>query len=221
MGYQARGWSVEPIVWKPFLAGLVASLVHHRDFRLVFLSRFFFQMGIATVQGFLQYFVSDCLVTDLPPTVAVSVVMLPLLVLSPISAALAPRDAPRRVVYAAAAVMVWACLCLASLRSFLAVMAVCGVFGIAYGPFMSVEFAMVIAVLPDPKTAARDISLWHTALVLPQIMASPIAGMLRDALQPVGNDLGVVCLGYKVVYVVCIGYLLLGVLATRLIRSID
>jgi Na+/melibiose symporter-like transporter len=42
--------SLPPISWRPFLWDLIKPLVHHRDFRLVFVSRFLYQLGIATVQ---------------------------------------------------------------------------------------------------------------------------------------------------------------------------
>lgn len=62
-----------------------------RDFRLVFISRFFFQISIATIQQFLQYWIADCASAGLPSEQAVSLALLPLLVLSPIGAFFIPQ----------------------------------------------------------------------------------------------------------------------------------
>lgn len=43
-----------PIEWGPFLKALISPLWLHRDFRMVFISRFLFQLGIATIQQFMQ-----------------------------------------------------------------------------------------------------------------------------------------------------------------------
>ncbi|KAJ3219776.1 hypothetical protein HDU67_009588 [Dinochytrium kinnereticum] len=46
--------TLKPISWGPFLVDMIRPLYTNSDFRLVFISRFLFQLGIATVQQFLQ-----------------------------------------------------------------------------------------------------------------------------------------------------------------------
>lgn len=85
---------------------------------------------------------------------------------------------------------------------------------------MTVEFAMLMDVLPSQDNVARDMSLWHTALILPQIISTPIAGWLLDWFQAIGK--GVVhCLGYKVTNLCTIGYLIAGALVTKYINGIQ
>ena len=87
---------------------------------------------------------------------------------------------------------------------------------------MSTEFAMLMDVLPSHKDVARDMSLWHTALVLPQILSTPLAGYLLDYFQEIGLRDGVVhCLGYKVINSFTIFYLVLGSIVTAFIRGIS
>ncbi|KAJ3081180.1 hypothetical protein HDU99_006376, partial [Rhizoclosmatium hyalinum] len=83
--------SLPPINWKQFAKDLVKPLITHRDFRLVFVSRFLFQLGIATVQQFLQYWIGDCVETDIPADQAVSMALIPLLVLAPITSMFIPH----------------------------------------------------------------------------------------------------------------------------------
>lgn len=51
------------------------------------------------------------------------------------------------------------------------------IFGLGFGCFVAVDFAMVLDVLPDAEERAKDLAVWHQALVLPQLIATPI-GML-------------------------------------------
>ncbi|KAI8813226.1 major facilitator superfamily domain-containing protein [Cladochytrium replicatum] len=202
-------------------------LVQHRNFRLVFISRLLFQLGVFTVQQFLQYWVADCVDTKLPSTQAVSLALLPLLIVSPIGAAAVARGkfAQRRkpIIYASASAMALACVLMLGTTTFTGALAASTIFGIGYGPFLSVEFALLMDVLPDAQNAARDISLWHTALVLPQVLATPVIGWARDFFQMLGDPahLDIHCLGYKVVYSTCLGYFIAGAWVTFLIFGVE
>ncbi|KAJ3032789.1 hypothetical protein HK097_005072 [Rhizophlyctis rosea] len=104
--------------------------------------------------------------------------------------------------------MILTCLLLMFVKSFPSAIFCSALFGLGYGPFISVEFAMLMDVLPRGEDAARDMSLWHAALVLPQIVATPVAGAVRDFVQPFSGVVGVECLGYKVIFGVCVVYFL-------------
>ncbi len=49
-----------------------------------------------------------------------------------------------------------------------------------FGTFVSVDFAMVLDVLPKASDRAKDLAVWHQALILPQLIATPIGGIIRD-----------------------------------------
>ena len=79
---------------------------------------------------------------------------------------------------------------------------------------------MLMDVLPSEKEAAKDMALWHSALVLPQIVATPVAGWLLDLFQSVGRPT-YQCLGYNVVNGVCIVYFIIGAYVTTLLQKIE
>ncbi|KAI9094329.1 major facilitator superfamily domain-containing protein [Phlyctochytrium arcticum] len=209
-----------PIQWRPFLISLVRPLWVDRDFRLVFMSRFVFQLGIATIQQFMQYWIKDSVETAMPATRAVSLALLPLLGISPISALLIPSRRRKITVYVAALLMSCTAIILATAHTFPLALLASSIMGVGYGPFISVEFAMLIDVLPSGKDAAKDMSLWHSALVLPQIVATPIAGWIRDLGQEWGETWGVVGLGYKIIFSLCVVYFISGALVTRAISKV-
>eukprot|EP00304_Pavlova_gyrans_P011798 CAMPEP_0206039370 /NCGR_PEP_ID=MMETSP1466-20131121/4713_1 /ASSEMBLY_ACC=CAM_ASM_001126 /TAXON_ID=44452 /ORGANISM="Pavlova gyrans, Strain CCMP608" /LENGTH=80 /DNA_ID=CAMNT_0053414005 /DNA_START=29 /DNA_END=268 /DNA_ORIENTATION=- len=57
------------------------------------------------------------------------------------------------------------------------------VFGLGFGCYLAVDFAMVLDVLPDASDAAKDMAVWSIALTLPQMLATPVGGFLLDAFQ--------------------------------------
>ncbi|KAJ3338034.1 hypothetical protein HDU91_001328, partial [Kappamyces sp. JEL0680] len=187
-----------PIQWRDLAWDILRPLWTHKSFMLVFVSRFLFQLGIATIQSFLQYWISDCVATSMEATTAVSVAMIPNLVLAPLCALLVPKTNRKRTVYVSAVLMTVACVMMMVCTEFEYALLVSSFFGMGYGPFMTCEFAMLMDVLPKQQDAARDMSLWHTALILPQIVSTPLAGWLLDYFQGVGASAHVHCLGYKV-----------------------
>eukprot|EP00842_Homolaphlyctis_polyrhiza_P001128 jgi/Hompol1/2015/HPOL_001212-RA len=165
------------VTWKQFIGDMIKPLWTHRNFRLVFISRLLFQLGIATIQQYLQYWIQDCIATDLSPSRAVSIGFIPNMLLAPITALMIPQTHRKIVVYIAAALMIASCLLIMIVKQFEWVLVVSAVFGAGFGPFTSVEFAMLMDVLPDKRDVARDMSLWHMAMILPQLVATPVAGV--------------------------------------------
>lgn len=86
--------------------------------------------------------------------------------------------------------------------------------GIGFGSFQSVDFALVMDVLPEEKDKAKDIAVWHLALILPNALATPVGGLILDYFESVNCKLG---LGYIILFVVTTVYFLLsGIFVTRI-----
>ncbi|KAJ3381014.1 hypothetical protein HDU92_005646 [Lobulomyces angularis] len=207
---------------KKFFKKDMYSCLFYRDFRLLFFQRFFFQLAIATMNQFLQYWILDCTSSDIGGEQGVSLALIPLLLLSPFGAYLIPKSRRKIVVYFSATLMCISTLFMMLARTYWVTFFISAIFGIGYGPFISVEFAMLMDVMNDmPATsAAKNIAIWHSASVLPQLTGQPLSGIVRDFFQAYGNDLNIDCLGYEVVFGMTITYLLLGVLCTYLMRGI-
>src|SRR5207249_4486680 len=56
-------------------------------------------------------------------------------------------------------------------------------FGLGWGAFQAVDWALAIDVLPHQGGAAKDMGIWHTALVMPQIIAPAITGIALSGLK--------------------------------------
>lgn len=86
--------------------------------------------------------------------------------------------------------------------------------GIGFGSFQSVDFALVMDVLPEEKDKAKDLAVWHLALILPNALATPVGGLILDYFESVNCRIG---LGYIILFIVTTVYFLLsGIFVTRI-----
>ena len=225
--------TTRPFVWNEFWRGLYSPF-KHRDFTWVFLTRMLVTMGVYTVQEFLQYFMGDVVgapfalpglgvVAD-SPEAAVSFFILPLLIgaiISSITAGVLSDKFGRKVmVYIAGALMGVVALIYVFFHSFLLVVVTGIVFGLGYGAYESVDWALASDVLPSMDDFAKDMGVWHVALVLPQVLATPIAGVLLDNFQVVGKAQNIANLGYTVIFSLAVVYFIFGTVFVKQIKGV-
>jgi hypothetical protein len=89
-----------------------------------------------------------------------------------------------------------------------------GLFGVGYGAYQAVDWALAIDVLPSGENVAKDMGIWHVALVLPQIIAPAITGLTLNALKDTS-----LTLGYSVVFSLTALWFILGTIFVRQIRG--
>jgi MFS family permease len=94
------------------------------------------------------------------------------------------------------------------------------VFGLGYGAYQSVDWALASDVLPSMDDYAKDMGVWHVAMTLPQVIATPIAGFLLDNFQRVGRVQAIPNLGYTVIFLLSVVYFILGTVFVRQIKKI-
>ena len=207
----------------------LSPLIHHADFRWVFITRLLMQQGVYTVQEFLLYWMQDMVVrpAGVGAARAVGIAMLLLLAAALVAAGAGGRASDamggrrKAIVYGSGACMAAASLVGAAATAWPLALCVAFFFGLGYGAFLAVDYALVLDVLPSAADSAKDLAVWHASLVLPQLMATPIAGGLLDHFQrgaaaaPAGSFAA--HLGYSVVFWLATAYF---VLATVLVRRI-
>ncbi|MWR36455.1 MFS transporter, partial [Helicobacter pylori] len=124
------------------------------------------------------------------------------------------RVGEKPVIYFAGAVMATAALGFALTHNF-AVAALAGlIFGLGYGAYVSVDWAMATSVLPDPSKHARDMGVWHVALVFPQLFQG-LFGQILDAgnrASPGG--------GYPILFALAVTLFALGTLFISRVRGV-
>jgi len=62
--------------------------------------------------------------------------------------------------------------------------AACGaMFGVGYGAFLAVDWALALDSLPPEADTAKDMGIWHIAFVFPQVVAPIISGTIITMLK--------------------------------------
>jgi MFS family permease len=225
--------TIRPFTWGDFLRGLISPF-KNSDFTWVFMTRMLVTMGIYTVQEFLQYYLGDVigapfslpgigLVADTPES-AVSLFLILLLVGAIISTLLAgvlsDRHGRKIMVYLAGGIMGTVALVFVFFHSFLLAVLMGVVFGLGYGAYESVDWALASDVLPSIDDYAKDMGVWHVAMVLPQVIATPIAGFLLDKFQVIGKAQNIANLGYTVIFLLAVVYFILGTVFVKQIKKV-
>ncbi|XP_076453746.1 uncharacterized protein LOC143288946 [Babylonia areolata] len=203
------------------------SPLKEHDFRWVFITRFLMQQGVATIIGFLEYWLDDMI--QLPrcwsAATSVALMLLPLLISAAFSSVffgiLSDRTGKRKAIVIAAAMLMGAGSLadafLSGSSGYYVAVSVAFVIGLGFGAYLSVDFALVMDVLPEEKEKAKDIAVWHQALVLPQALATPIGGVILDLFERVDCELG---LGYIILFVITAVYFVLsGIFVVKIRRA--
>ncbi|MFB9081674.1 MFS transporter [Deinococcus wulumuqiensis] len=199
----------------PTAPGQVMSwreLFAHAPFRWVFITRVLFALGQYSVQPFLQYYAGDVL-RQKDPVMSSSLMLACIVVASIISAVLGGRLSDRigrkPVIYFAGTVMTVMALLLLAAPSFAVALVLAFCFGLGFGAFTSVDWALGADAMPSKSSYARDMGIWHVAFVAPQFVNLPMGGLLDWGNRQGEN------FGYVLVFGSAALFFLLGVVLVR------
>ena len=88
-------------------------------------------------------------------------------------------------------------------------------FGIGYGAYTSVDWALTTDVLPPTDEAGKFMGMWSAMGILPQVIGITIGGILLQLLHTLPNHLG-----YTALFAVTIIYFGLGTLVIKQVRGV-
>jgi MFS family permease len=229
VGTVARG------AWRPKLREFFAAFRDH-DFFWTFATRALMQMGIFSIVPFMTLYFSD--VVDAGRSGSHNAgAESALWLLAVLAAGIAPAligghlsdkwKRRKRFVYIAGALQVSAAsvLLFSLIASPMALYGLGLVFGVGYGMYYAVDWALACDVLPDADRAAgRDMALWHIALTLPQVLAPAILASVLHTLNESGHHfLGVTSgnnMGFRVVFGSAAVWFALGTVMVHRIRKV-
>jgi MFS family permease len=169
-----------PLSLSQLLRSLWVDPRKHPDFGWVWLTRALVTMSLWTVQEYIQYFVADINHVSDPALIAgyiLAVTLVGATFAGLIGGKISDRVGRKPVVYASNVVMAVTSLALAASHLLVTTYVIAVVYGIGYGAYCSVDWALGCDVLPDKeRSAAKDMGIWHISMSLPQSLALPMAG---------------------------------------------
>jgi len=205
-----------PLSVRVFLRSFYLEPKLYRSFYWVLLTRLFEQMGVYTVLPYFQYFIQDVIFGKEPEDSTkhelFSSLLLGSIVLASIPASitagiLSDKYGRKRMVIISMSIMSAAVAYLISLCYYQSMPALFGggvVFGIGYGAFLAVDWALALDSLPEGADIAKDMGIWHISFVLPQVVAPIISGQILSHLKTTSYELA-----YTVVFAVsCMWFIL-------------
>jgi MFS family permease len=222
----AAGEGSQPIPPKPRLA--LGAAVHEffrpmlgGDFAWVILTRFFVSAGITAVAYYLNNFFRDVVGVGDPGSFTSEWFLVVLLVAIPFGLAggyFSDRLKRRKVfVFASGGFQAFVALVFIVFfpKALPIVFALGAAYGVGYGLFYAVDWALACDTLPDRSSSAKDMGLFHIALTLPQFVVPFFAGPALDHFNAQSPNLG-----YRVVFSSAIVLLFLGTVFVSRIRTV-
>jgi len=189
------------------------------DFAWVLATRLLMMLGIYTIQTFLQFYMRDVVRVTNPEqetTNFVILVSLTSLVSAFVAGWLSDRFGRKRMVYLSGGFMSLVGFIFIVTHSLPLVIAAGGIFGLGYGAYQSVDWALVADVLPSHHNYARDMGVWNISLSLPQVIAPILGGPLTDSFTRSGQPV----LGFQLLFAMAIVFCILGTVTVRYIRGV-
>ncbi len=208
--------------------GLLESVLlpwRDADFRWVFWTRFLVMFGQYLVQTYLQYYLADVVrvfaafgrvLTRLASQAIGLLVFLISLggaVASVPAGRLSDRLGRKPLIYASGVGLAMLLFPVLLFPRYDVLLLLALFFGVGYGIYAAVDWALVADVLKRPEAHATEMGVWQTSIVLPQILA----GLLGGAVD--GLNRARFGLGYAAVFVLAAASFLLGTLLVRNVQS--
>jgi MFS family permease len=198
------------------------------DFAWVVGTRLLVMLGINTVQAFLQYYFHDVLGSQDQEAQAsqfVIILTLAAALTTFFGGWLSNRYGRKRMVYVSGGLMSSVAVIFIALNFLtgsgglsqdagITIARLGGaIFGLGYGAYLSVDWALVADVLPSKDRYARDMGVWNIALTIPQVVAFVIGSVLLSI--PAAADVR-----YTLLFVTFAVYAVAGTVTVRFIKAV-
>src|SRR5438309_1262744 len=208
-----------PLVLPEFVRSFWIDPRRYPDFAWMFVTRGLVMLGFYTMITFLQFFVKDTLHLTREQAAQTTGHLSAITIASGTGVALlagwaSDRVGRKGIVSAAGIFLALTSVGLLTQPPYSPLVWIAVVFGIRYGAYTSVDWALAIDVLPSSRSAAKDLGIWAIANTLPQVLAPIIAGPVLDSFNRRSPNLG-----YTVVFSVAIVYVMLGSIFVWKIRG--
>ncbi len=219
-----------PFRLKTFLRTFFFKPSTYPNLSWVLLGRFLVMMGIWSIYYFLQYYFDDVLGGPGVKTVIFQtpfsgeffngalfqpVLLLIALPTSIIAGWASDHWGRKKLVYLSGAMMTLVCFIFIFFRNQDAILLGGAFFGIGYGAYTSVDWALVTDTLPPTDQAGKFMGIWSAMGILPQMVGITIGAVILQLLRSIPNHFG-----YTLLSIFTVIYLVLGTLVIRQVKGV-
>lgn len=168
----------EPLNWMTYFSSLVEPL-KSKDFMWVWITRALMMLGFYALQPFVLYYLKDVIKVAEPEKSAgyiLGIILVGATISGILGGAISDKTGRKPVVYAASIIISVMAVLFTALTSLTQVLIVGLIFGIGYGAYISVDWALGTDVLPNKEDSGKDMAVWHVSMTLPQQIAPLLGG---------------------------------------------
>ncbi len=212
-----------------FLKRFLFKPSQYPDISWVLLARFLVTMGIWSVYYFLLYYFDDVLGGKGVKTIVLGtpfsgaqfngVLFQPVLLLLALPTSIfagwaSDRWGRKSLVYLSGVMMAVVCLIFILFQNQYAALLAGAFFGIGYGAYTSVDWALTTDVLPPTDEAGKFMGIWSAVGILPQVIGITVGGIILQLLQTLPNHVG-----YTSLFGLTVVYIALGTIVIRQVKG--
>jgi MFS family permease len=187
--------------WRRQFFQLWIEPLRQHNFRWVFLTRFSLMMGLWLFQTFIEYYLDDVLHLSnfiQATSILAGLALVGALVSAIVAGWLSDQIGRVKIVFISSGLMTLAAATFVVAPAALILWPMAVVFGLGYGAYFSVDWALAVDTLPSLQAAGKDMGIWSVASNLPTVLAPIVGTVIIVAL----SAFNATALGYRLVFAV-------------------
>lgn len=219
-----------------FIACLLSYVEPFRSksFLWVFITRLLWTSGFTMVYVVILFFVNDscstCCMIDMlgvqyicfsDPKETTSIFSMLLMVGSIFSSFtagyLSDKLGRKPMIYLSGVFMILANVALVIYAPFMILCIIGFFFGLGYGGYLSVDYALVSDVLPSGKDTAKDMGIWHASWSIPILISPGVSGVILYLFHALLPQFDFLLLSYRLIFLLSAVLITLGIACTHFI----
>jgi MFS family permease len=214
----------------PVLKRFLFNPARYPDLSWVLLARLLLMMGIWGVFYFLEYYFDDVLGGAHVKTIIFGsafsgeefngALFQPILLVAALPTSLiagwySDHHGRKGLVYLSGAMMAAVCIIFIFFPSQSFILLAGVFFGIGYGAYSSVDWALTCDVLPPTDEAGKFLGIWSAMGIIPQVIGITVGALILQALRGMPNHFG-----YSVLFAITILYFVFGTVIIKQVKGV-